>query len=249
MPFTGAHPLAVAPLLYVRRLPLDPTCLVIGTMAPDFEYFARVKLVSTIGHTLAGIALWCVPVTLLCAWLFHRVVKWPALRVAPAPIARRLAAFAERPWMPAWTARAIAILVVSAALGAATHLAWDGITHANMWGPRMFPWLKTPYELPVVGTMVLHRILQHGCTVVGLALLAVMVAHALRRVEPVDVETGGRVAFVACVALASAGAYAKILRNHETDIGSLVVGAVCGLLYGALLAGIIAARRARSGSR
>jgi len=36
MPFTAAHPLAVLPLVRRhRRLGLDPTCLVIGSMAPD----------------------------------------------------------------------------------------------------------------------------------------------------------------------------------------------------------------------
>lgn len=239
MPFTATHSLAVVPL-FARRLHLDPTCLVIGSMAPDFEYFARVKLVSHIGHTLFGLVVWCLPVTLVCAWLFHRVAKWPALRVAPQPIARRLAAYAERPWVPAWTFAAIASLVVSALLGAITHLIWDGLTHANMYGPRHFPWLRTVVDVPIAGAMVMHRLLQHGSTVIGSVVLLALAIRGLRRVTPVDIETGGRVVWLACVAAMTALAYAKMVVRHETDIGSLVVAPCCGLLYGAVIAGLFA---------
>lgn len=247
MPFTASHPLAVLPLARWTGLRLDTTCLVIGSMAPDFEYFARVKLASTIGHTWPGIALWCVPVTLVCAWLFHRIVKWPALRVAPQPIAARLAVFAERPWMASWSTAAIASAVVSAALGAMTHIVWDGFTHSDMFGPRYFPALRVAYEVPGLGSMVAHRILQHGCTVVGLVALTAVVWRALARVRPIAVTTGGRVTWFACLLAVTAAAYTKMLRNHETDIGSLVVAALCGVLGGALLAGVIAQLRARAG--
>jgi hypothetical protein len=247
MPFTGAHPLAVMPLVYWRGLRLDPTCLVIGSMSPDFEYFARVKLASTIGHTLHGIALWCIPVTLLSAWLFHRVAKWPALRVLPRPLAARVAVYAERPWLPAPTATAIASVVVSAALGAVTHIVWDSFTHSGSWGPRNIAALREIYTLPGVGPLVLYRILQHTFMIVGLVILGIVIVRALLRVEPVVVTTGGRVIWFACVAGVTAAAYAKMWRHHETDIGSLVVAPICGLLGGALLAGVIAKLTARAG--
>jgi hypothetical protein len=182
-------------------------------------------------------------VTLLCAWLFHRVVKWPALRVAPEPIARRLAAFADRPWMPAWTLGATALLVLSALLGALTHDVWDGFTHGEMWGPKHIASLRELYAVPVLGLMPAHRILQHTCTVIGLPVLAFLAGRALYRVKPVDVQTGGRLLWFAAVAGCTVAAYAKIWRHHETDIGSLVVAPCCGLLGGALLAGVITSSR------
>jgi hypothetical protein len=239
VPFTAAHPLAVIPL-FARRLRLDPTCLVIGSMAPDFEYFARVRLVSRIGHTLPGLVLWCLPVTLLCAWLFHRVVKEPAMRVPPRWFAGRFAELSARPWPRAQGAAAIASLVASALIGAITHDLWDGVTHRDMWGPRHIAALRELHTVPVIGLMPLCRILQHASTVVGLAVLAVLVGRGLRRVQPIEVVTGGRLVWLACTVAATAGAYVRVARRHETDVGSLAVAACCGLLGGALLAGVIA---------
>jgi hypothetical protein len=239
MPFTASHTLAAMPFVYARGLTLDPTCLVIGTMAPDFEYFARVKLASTVGHTLAGLFLWCIPVTIFSAWLFHRIAKWPVVRSAPPALAERLAAYADRDWMPVWTVKAVLVLVVSALIGACTHIAWDSFTHAGMWGTRHVAWLREVYVVPVVGTMPVHRILQHSCSIVALVVLAVLALRALRRVEPVPVNTGGRALWLACTGIATALAYAKMLHNHETDIGSLIVAALCGLIYGAIAAGLV----------
>jgi hypothetical protein len=243
VPFTATHPLAVVPLVYAKRLRLDTTCLVIGSMAPDFEYFARVKLVSRIGHTVPGLLLWCVPVTLLCAWVFHRVVKWPAVRLLPARSAARAAAFAERPWMPAWTVGATALLVVSALLGAITHDVWDSFTHREMWGVRHVAVLRALIPVWGIGPYPVHRVLQHGCTVVGTLVLALIVQRAMRRVQPVPIEVRhpwlGRLIWVASTAALTAAAYAKMFRHHEVDPGSMVTAACCGLLGGALLAGVI----------
>lgn len=238
MPFTAAHPLAVVPL-FARRLRLDPTCLVIGSMSPDFEYFARVRLVSRIGHTLPGLVLWCLPVTLLSAWLFHRVVKEPAVRVAPRWFATRLAVLSQQPWPRMQGGAALASLVVSALLGAITHDVWDGFTHRDMFGPQNIAILREVHVMPVLGPMELCRILQHTSTVVGLSVLAILGLRALRRLEPIEVTTGGRVVWLACTTAITAGAYLSLLRRNETDIGSLVVAVCCGLLGGALLLGLI----------
>src|SRR5436309_2847541 len=82
--------------------------------APDFAYYSGGQLASSRSQPLPGLVLFCWPVTLVAAVLFHRLIKEPALRVAPRPVARRLAAFARRPWMPAWNADAIMLLAVSA---------------------------------------------------------------------------------------------------------------------------------------
>jgi hypothetical protein len=239
MPFTVSHTLAAMPFVYARRLRLDPTCLVIGTMSPDFESFARVKVVSNIGHTLPGLVIWCLPMTLLCAWLFHRVMKWPLLRVAPRVLAERLAPGAERLWMPEWTPGALAIVVLSAIIGACTHIAWDSFTHGGMWGTDHVAALREIHTVPLIGLMPAHRILQYGFSLVALIVLAVLAARSLRRVDPVPVETGGRLLWFSIVVIATGLAYARMFANHETDIGSLVVAPMSGLIYGSLTAAIV----------
>lgn len=242
MPFTAAHPLAIVPL-FARRLRLDPTCLVIGSMSPDFEYFARVRLVSRIGHTLPGLVLWCIPVTLLSAWLFHRVVKEPAVRVAPRWFAGRLAVLSQQGWPRTHGGAAFASLVVSALLGAISHDLWDGITHRDMFGPQNIAILREVYTVPGIGLMPLCRILQHTSTVIGLSALAILGLRALRKIEPIEVTPGGRLVWLVGTVAITAGAYLSLLRRNETDIGSLVVAVCCGLLGGALVLGLFTSSR------
>ena len=230
---TAAQPLAVLPL---RRWRLDTTCLVIGSMSPDFEYFLRLELLSTVSHTLLGLLYFCVPVTLAAALLFHRVLKWPALRVAPWR--GRFAVFAERPWpvQPLW------ILVLSALLGAATHFVWDGITHAEGYGPRYFAFLRTPVPVPLVGSMVLHRIIQHTSTLVGLTILSIVVGRALARVTPLPVPaptSRRRLAWIAAIAVVTALSLVRVFVLHLSDPGSFVVAIIDGGLGGALIASLV----------
>ena len=224
---TAAHPLAVLPL---RRWRLDTTCLVIGSMSPDFEYFLRVELISTVSHTLRGLLYFCLPITLVAALLFHRLLKWPALRVAPWRT--RLAVFAERPWpvQPVW------ILVLSALLGAATHFLWDGITHGDGYGPRHLALLRTN-----VHGMLLHRVIQHTSTVVGLTILAIVLYRALRDVTPVPVPAPSlrrRLVWAVAIAIVTAVSVARVFWLHLHDPGSFVVAIIDGGLGGALLASL-----------
>src|ERR1700689_299366 len=131
MPFTFSHPMAVLPVLRVRWL--DATCLVIGAMAPDFDYFIHGEQSGNFGHTLLGVAVFGVPITLIAAALFHGLVRDALLLVAPVTIARRGAIVARSPAAP------MIALVTSAVIGNLTHLAWDGFTHDRGWGVRWFP--------------------------------------------------------------------------------------------------------------
>ena len=237
--------MAVLPLLRWRgRLRLDATCLVIGSMAPDFEYFARGKEVSRISHTLPGLAIWCIPVTLLTAALVHFLCKWPVLLVAPAPLARQAIAAARRPWPGPLSAACIGTLVGSATLGSISHLIWDGVTHANGWFVRHLPGLTTVYVVPGLGALPLHRLLQHLSTVVGLATLGLVGArHWIRRSPAVPTgiaRTWPRLGFAAAILGAAALTTARNVHHHETDIGSLVVGVISGLIAGTVIASVLA---------
>ncbi len=232
--------MAVLPLL--RRRGFDPTCLVIGAMAPDFEYFARMKQTSSISHTWLGIALWNIPVTLVLALAFHRLVKWPVVLVAPRFVARRAAVFASRPWAEPWTLAFVASCVVSAALGATTHLVWDGITHSDGFIAARIPALHVPISLPLWGDMIAHRVIQHASTVVGLIVLAIVAIRALRRVDPIELGDPGRtwprLVALSCVGSGLALSYVRVMHRHWYDLGSMVVVVISGALFGALLASV-----------
>src|ERR1051325_7074297 len=179
MPFTAAHPLAVLPL--IRRFRLDTTCLVIGAMAPDFLYFTYGLEKGAFSHTLLGIPLWGLPVTLGLAVVFHAIVKWPLYVAAPRWLARRVA--------PApWRLRPVAC-AVSAVIGVVTHIAWDGGTHANGWGETHFHQLfGHMVTVPVLGAVPLFRVFQHVSTLVGFVGIGAYLTVHLRRQPPLDIE-------------------------------------------------------------
>jgi len=228
--------MAVLPL--VRWRWLDPTCLVIGAMAPDFEYFARMKQASNISHTWLGLLAWNLPVTLVLAIAFHRLVKWPAVLVVPRFVARRAAVFARRPWAEPWTWRFAGRCAVSAVLGAATHLLWDGVTHSDGMIASRVPALREAIVVPIFGDMVVHRVIQHASTVVGSCVIALVIVRALWRANSVELPDPGRAwprTLAAACVIAGIGLSMFRLR-HWYDLGSIAVVLISGALLGTLLA-------------
>ena len=228
MPFTLAHTVAVLPLVRISRL--DPTCLVIGSMAPDFEYFARGEQVSRISHTLLGVAVWCIPVTLLLGALWHFLVKDPVKVALPPALARRLAPLFA-PWTAGWPSA-----VVSAALGAFTHLAWDGVTHEGGL-EDWIPALGNVYDVPGLGPMALHRIIQHASTLAGLVILAAYIVRLpAREAAPAPGRTRVRLVLVACIVVGVAAMAVRLHAMHLRDPGSVIVGVISGVLAGTIVA-------------
>src|SRR5271165_5815984 len=87
VPFTLSHAAAALPF---RRARLVPSALVIGTFAPDLEYFIRLVPGGGWGHTIAGAFGMDLPLGLVCLWLFHRWVKIPLAYLLPDSVRGRL---------------------------------------------------------------------------------------------------------------------------------------------------------------
>lgn len=239
--------MAVLPL--VGRLRLDTTCLVIGAMSPDFEYFARIKQQSDISHTWLGLVVFDLPATLLLAALFHFVVKWPAVLVAPRFVARRASVFAARPWGELSLGFALSC-VISSLIGALTHLLWDGVTHSDGVFVARFKSLRTLVDVPgLASDMALHRVFQHASTVLGLFVCAIYVAVVLRRTPAIELPARPRVwprlVAAAAITAGAAGAVFTMITAHRwPDIGNRVVVAIAGALIGGLVASVVLRRAA-----
>jgi Domain of unknown function (DUF4184) len=125
MPLTlPTHPVAVLPLKLWRPRWFDGVALVVGATAPDLVYATYGFGMDVRTHNLLALWWWSLPVTLIAV----RLVRWVAPAVAthlPQAGPLRLPAYgslsaARHPWY---------VTVSSALLGAASHLAWDAITH------------------------------------------------------------------------------------------------------------------------
>jgi hypothetical protein len=169
MPFTLSHPAAVLPLR--RALPF--AALAIGSMAPDFPYFIGLGEARFRTHTFVSIATFSVPVGLAVYLAFERWLRAAWCDLLPAALAAR----ALRAAPPASLLAACAAL----AFGAFTHVAWDSFTHEHEPGVALVNALNTVIVrllgFPVRG----YTLLQHGSTLVGLALLAFALREWLRR--------------------------------------------------------------------
>lgn len=229
VPFTGAHPLAVLPLVAARRrLPVDAACLVIGAMAPDLEYFARGYISGgKLGHEWLGLLLWCLPATLVVAYAWHALLRWPLALAAPRPLAARLATRFAQPW----PARGPIALAASAILGAATHLVWDAFTHADGFVVVRVPALAAP----IAGVPV-HRLLQLGCSVVGVAGLAIAATRSLAHTAPAPIAppraARARLLLAVAAPLGAALFTLRLAVIHHTTSGDYMVAPVTGVLAG-----------------
>jgi hypothetical protein len=181
VPFTPAH--AAAALLF-RRTRLVLSALVVGTFAPDFEFFLRLEPKGGFSHTFVGVFLFTLPSALVILWVFHRWAKHGAVALMPQPLRFRLKAYLSS--FRFGGLRRFALIVLSVLVGIATHIAWDSFTHPESWIVQHSPFLNHVVHLRHVHPIQVCRIVQHTSTVVGLAILCVWFAGWYRRAPQVS---------------------------------------------------------------
>jgi hypothetical protein len=204
------------------------SALVVGSLAPDFRYFLNLAPRSHFGHSFKGIFIVCLPVGLAVLWVFQKIMKLPLISLAPRSHQQRLVPLAKTfPW---GGARRFALIVTSLLLGAILHLVWDAFTHDNGLVVRNVPDMRVPLE--EFGThRPLYNVLQHGSTLLGLALLAFWYWRWFKRTPPQPVPlylqmsarakrwiAGSILALSACFA----AVYAYFYSYHLASIGLFV---------------------------
>lgn len=212
MPFTPAHAAAAYPF---RNTRLIWSAVIVGTMAPDFEYFLRLAPGQPYGHTLPGVFVITLPLALIALWLFHGLVKAPFVELLPRGFERRLA-----PYMGTFRfggAARFGLIVASVLIGVFTHLLWDSFTHGNTWLVRDWPVLRHPIHLKVIAPQPLYKLLQHGSTLLGLSVLLLWIAAWYREAEPVGEQSCDQSGWP--------------VRRIVTLLTILIISAATGTLY------------------
>jgi len=146
------------------------TGLVIGSMAPDFEYFIRMKDSSVYSHTWAGLFYFDIPLTIILAFLFHSLVRNDLIDNLPGFLNRRLQFVVNFDWAK-YFKKNIAVVIISVIIGVATHIVWDGFSHNHSQFVEMFPVFKKhlrigAYHIPLFVLMQLAGTLFGGLIVV-----------------------------------------------------------------------------------
>jgi membrane-bound metal-dependent hydrolase YbcI (DUF457 family) len=180
MPFTLSHTAAALPF---RRTRLAVSAVVIGSMAPDFEYFLRLTPQDRFGHSLPGLFVFTLPMALAALWLFHRSAKFAVVRLLPTGVQQRIVCDTEFPFGPP---RRFALLVLSVLAGAVTHIVWDWFTHRESWLVAHWPLLRRTVAVswPISRPMPLCIVLQHLSTLGGLVIVALWFLAWFRGTAP-----------------------------------------------------------------
>jgi hypothetical protein len=214
MPYPFAHPAAILPLARPMGRLAVPSALAIGSLLPDLWYF--VPAVTRVqSHSLAGLFWFCLPVGLLAYAVFHLLLKEPLI----ALLSPRLRAFSA-PGLPRapWYA-----VLISLAVGAATHQLWDALTHSN--------------DYSVHG----HNWAQHASTVLGTLVLAAWTWGKVKRVPAmpavlslrsrisIGIALGAATAIAALLAAVDSGSLRTLVRS--AGIGALQTGAMAIFVY------------------
>ena len=265
MPFTIAHSVTAKPLHHLSGGRLLLPGLAVGAMAPDFEYLVHLSAHRTIGHTIPGLFVLCLPSALLVLFLWHRLVGpvlasllrpgtggltngWPTLGGSrrhcqgdtPCPPGRAEFGPAAR----------FAWLCASIVIGSFSHITWDAFTHEG--GVFVSLWSGFSHNIGP-GWFPVYRWLQYGSSVFGMAVLGVWAHRASQRPpQPVDVAEGDgqervrdgvivlsrtRRAVAAAVVggLLPMGVVGSVQGASQGDTLDVLKGGIIGALAGALL--------------
>lgn len=273
MPFTLSHAAAVLPGIRRggrARGPLVASALVAGSFSPDMTYFAAsavpdAMFFGDVTHSPLGVVTVDVLITavLVALWL---MVREPLVALLPRGLRGRVyEAVRGRPWRERPPAALAGWFVVSAVIGATTHVVWDAFTHLDRWGTRLIPVLGE-----VVAGFPLYLYTQYGSSALALVALAWFTVRALRAVPadtplpagvPVPERRGLLLALAVIGACVVAGAVHRVARWYaywgriDTPldiIPTVCFGAGAGLFVGVVLYGagvrVMALRRgARAG--
>ena len=243
MPITPAHAAAGWPLHRLfRRLP--PAALVIGTMAPDFEYILRLRPAGKFGHSPLGLILFCLPVTLAAFWLWRTLLRPALAPLLPPGVCTAVEAPPQGRRTDVYPLAAAAAL-----LGAATHIFWDGFTHGNGWGVALFPALNGLVSLE--WGLLWFGVAQYVSSAVGLVIALAWALAEVRRVprEGRRFAPGQRarlakvVAFLLAVATLAAWANSRLETQWLARLGRAAIGFEAGLIVALVLYALWASRR------
>ncbi len=166
----------------------DGVALVTGSMAPDLAYAFNRGGAEINAHVWPAMLTVALPIALMAAWY----VRW----LAPTTFRQLPQAFGvDLRFFETLNSRGPGLLVTawSAAVGVATHVFWDGLTHTTRWGAQLWPWLTEPIWGGYAPAKVFQYLSHAGGLLLALFLLSRIPAPEKWR--PSIVRRGERVAF------------------------------------------------------
>ncbi len=238
MPFTPAHPAIVLPFVRIKPERVSATALVIGSIAPDFEYFFKMSVNSQHSHTLLGILYFDIPVTILLAFLFHAVVKRNLFANLPAFLQYRFSSMLQLDYIKHFK-KYFWVVILSAGIGSFSHIFWDAFTHNDGFFAQRISLYKQ-VVIPFDGVRYpLFYGLQHISTYVG--MIGVIIYISFLKPDKQFLISNPSVAYWLVVLLVTL-AIIFLRFNFDLkslDLGNFVVSSISAILIATLIGGLI----------
>jgi len=193
------------------------SALVIGSLSPDFEYFLHLSARGSFGHTVAGLFVLDLPLSLLILWLFHRYVKSALHTLTPGLFPLPQEPDPSGSGLLDW--HRWLLVVVSVLMGAVTHIWWDAFTHPGFWPYRHIAILHQSVYLPSTGPVEFYKCLQYGSGILGMAILAILWISWVRKARHKHAPARTRSTLI-LVGFAIAGAVLRVAVGVDALHGS-----------------------------
>jgi hypothetical protein len=204
-----SHAAAVVPLWRAFPARLWPFPLVIGSAVPDAGY--AIGWGGHLSHRWDTFLFFCVPVGLFF-WFWAETLLLPALRRSVGEWrGLRPGRLLQTRGLPrdlrGWALGALAI-----ALGAATHVLWDGFTHRTQWpASRLYP----DAHLWAFGrAWYAANLLQYASSALGLWVMVAVARNAYRRLPAVEPGRWSRLCGLVGATVACAALVLALERHH-----------------------------------
>jgi hypothetical protein len=237
MPFTAGHPAIILP--FIRSRYFSATGLIIGSLSPDFEYFFKMSVNGMHSHTKAGLFYFDLPVTIILSLLFHQLVKGNLITNLPAFLQKRFQDTLRFNFLN-YLKSNWGIFLLSALLGAASHIFWDSFTHNNRFFVRQFSEIYQNSSVSFNGANYpLFYVLQQISTVVGLivVILYIILKKPINDFEVVKPKISY---WLVVFAIGVVVLRIRFFINFDDyNLGNVVVTSITGLLIGVVCCGFI----------
>ncbi|NOU91918.1 DUF4184 family protein [Paenibacillus sp. LMG 31456] len=242
MPFTLAHPAYAFPLKYISPKYYSLTGLVLGSMAPDFEYFYHLEPYQSIGHSIWGLCIQAIPICILLAVIFHYIVKESLALHLPSLFNMNQRAYNILGEWKLNSFNAWIIFLSSVIVGFISHVTTDAFTHAG----GLFVVHFSSLREVIIFNLPNYKMLQYGLSFIGLFAILGVVIYYLNSSNPraegmPKITRRNKLLFwIYIITTSVVITSAKIVVSDSPNIiGILVVAPISGLCLGLVLSSLL----------
>lgn len=246
MPFTFSHPAIILPLNKKFNKYFDITALVLGSMAPDFEYFLHSRPFGKMGHTPLGFLILNLPVCFIVAYVFHKFIKRDLILSMRSPVDKWYFQYATNNWN-LHCFKDIIIFIYSCLIGMISHVLWDSFTHINGYFVSNICFLNetvTLFNLKIP----YYKILQHFSSLIGIMCVSLFI-YFRRNKQPLTYYKLYKsrkekfiffiLGFITSICICIFKIVMPFLMNHTIQIGYAVVTCINSVIIGIVVSCLI----------